>query len=287
MFQPYLAIHSSRKEPLEYLAKVFPGYIQSKNVGENYQPANYPRWILGISKSLTCFKFLSWIGPYLEYTKSQAEVFDKFLRQKREVRRELEGLSRVPQLYLTPYDRIVVEQQAQNDLNAAKAQTAGQTHLPQPPRLAGILDAAGYFGVYATTRQDLTQLYSNYDAHCGLTSVHQGLVQALYETYNGSKPAEGYKRIDRYAGPSFIWQISGSGFLTLLEDINPYLIFNRTEAELITDFLQTRQLFMRNPTENPVVYSQRCQVLRAYVDLWQQFKKPGLSLRNQPVSLLP
>lgn len=265
IYDPLLSIHSSRKPILESLFPVIPGKVLSDY--SDPKDRTYVKWALKIKKQVPSFRFLQLILPYLDYKHEQATVLLQFLRQKREVRREIEGLIKVPR-YPTPEDRIAVEEKFRAQLIEAKTVTADSPHLPtRATRLAGIIDASVVLGITTTKRS--TKLDNDYQAHCSLISVHRGLLEGLYLTYGGTQPVKEGERPHRYAGPSYLWQLDGQKMLPLLKRVEPYLIFRQTEVRLMIDFLTLRP-FMSKTSPDPFIDAQRNRVLQGYVDQWQE-----------------
>lgn len=264
-----ISIANSGRPILESLSILLPGKIYP--ITTIMRGIEYTGWELRLRRQVDTFRFITGIKPYLDYTHQQADVMERFLRQKREVRRELEGLTRVPR-YPTPEDRIAVEEEFRTELVQAKSQTFNEPHLPELARLAGIIDASAGLGIYASARSDHPTI-SNYMAHMSLTSVHRGLLDSLYQTYGGSEPSKSGERGGRYAKPSYEWQIGGFGLIPLLESIEPHLIFKRDRVQLVLDFLRLKPTLDRsNRTNNlnPVVVAQRTRILQSYVDSWQE-----------------
>lgn len=268
-FQPILEIHSSDKPFLEQLTSVFP----AKNPHPRYKDpkeGQYQNWNLTLRRAYSCLRFIQGIKPYLEYTRPQADIFEEFLLQKREVIRELEGLTRVPHPYSTPEDRIVAEEDLRRRFLEAKAQTVATPHLPKPTRLAGIVDAKFLMGIYVTHRQDSPYSeFPDFEAAGGLTSIHKGLLDGLHGRFGGTEPVEMARREKYHAGPSFRWQLTGPQWMPLLQSVEPYLIFKQTHAGLIIDFLRVQAAF-GTPSHDPLVQAQRVRVLQSYVGKWQE-----------------
>lgn len=276
-FQPILAIHSSNKQSLEFLVPIFPGRINPRhNTLEEGEPQE---WALRIRKALSAYRFLEWVEPHLIYTQTQAEVLKEFLSQKREVRRVIERLARVPR-YPTPEDRIIIEEELRQKLLEAKSKTVTTGHLPEPERLAGIFDAKAYLGIYDTRRQDRLSLYPEYQAYAGLVSTQTGLLKGIYREYGGTEPVEYGQRKGRYDGPSYLWQLSGYGLIKFLEVIEPFLIFRQTQARLIIDFLRVKRALNRQTSEtgllqtifkdDPIIQAQRNAVFESYLERWKE-----------------
>lgn len=266
-----LAIHSNSRDTLIDLAQIVPGKIYPRY--KNPDEEDYQEWSLRIRKGTTCLRFLEWVLPFLEYTKPQAEVLRKFLLQKPKVIAELQELDQLPSFNPISTENAADEEELRQALFEAKKRTVNTTHLPDPPKLAGILGNS-YLGIYA--REDQISAYSGYQAYCGLNSVHAGLLKGIHEQYGGKKPVEKRRRIGRYAGPNINWELSGRELLELLQDTEPYLIFQQAEVRFIIDFLRKKEEFIANPTDDPGIRAQRCNVLQSYVENWQQLKNPGV-----------
>ncbi len=278
LFDPKIEIYNSDNNLLEPLSVILPGRLNSKF--KKLRGKKYQGYSLRLRKGLMAYNFLNVITPYLVFKRPQAEVMKGFLRQKREVRRELEGLIRVPR-YPTTEERIEVEGGFRNDLIKAKRKRVTIAGLVGLPRLAGAIDAGTYLGIYSTTRQDRDQNFPEYQALGGIGSRHHSLTEFIYRHYGGTKPVSNPDRSDRYQGPVFESQVGGSSLLKLLEDVEPYLIFKQTEARLIIDFLRVSQVLNRTigkgyPTvfgDDLIVKGQRISVLDSYMKKWEELSK--------------
>lgn len=276
VYQPHISVSSSDKAKLEFVQMHLPEQISSR-INPGYtdpEQRTHDRWRLNVGNAIGCFRFLQWVMPFLEYKQAQAAVFNEFLQQKREVVREVDGLTRVPRFYATPEDRIEVEEDFRGKLITAKSKTTDTPHLPDPERLAGIFDASGSFGIYATTRLPSGSLV--YNTNCQLISVQNGLLIGLYQEYKGAKPAEYNPGLNRYSGQSSIWRVSGYEVGRLLKSIEPYLVLRRTEARLAVDFLRVKQALLRpDYNDDPTIRAQRDKVLESYIEEWKNIDRIG------------
>lgn len=264
IYDPHISINSSRRSILDSLVPVLPGRLVPDY--SNPEEKNHEMWSLRARQQLSAFRFLQLIIPYLSYKRAQADILVGFLRQKREVRRELEGLCRVPR-YPSPADRIAVEEDFRKQLIAVKTIVFNDPHMPtQPARLAGIVDASSVFSIYSTKRA--ARPNPEFQAHCSLTSVHRGFLEGLYQTYGGAEPVKEGERVGRYAGPSYLWQIDGQRMLPLLKRVEPFLIFKQTEARLVIDFLTLRPLLTRT-SPDPFINAQRTRIQQSFTNQWQ------------------
>lgn len=279
-FDPILAIHSSNRLLLESLQIVFPGRINPRN--KNLEEGGNQEWDLRIKGALAAFQFLQRFGTNLCYTRRQAEIFEEFLLQKREVRRVVEGLRRVPR-YPSPEDRIAVEEDLRERLLEAK-RADNNPQLPlKPEELAGIFDAIGFFGIYSSRRQN--NLFPRYQAQIGLVSTHRGLLEEIHRKFGGSEPVKHSQGEKDHIGPSFSWVLADSyRAIDLTEKVEPFMIFNHLKAKLIIEFLRVKQTLNRKtiPGDNfsPLVFGQdsfimalRSRVLECYVEQWQNLKR--------------
>lgn len=267
IYSPYIAIKNSDKAILESLSILLPGNIHPTTT--RTRDIEYKGWQLRLIRQVNAFMFITRLKPYLDYKQTQVEAMEEFLRQKREVRRELEGLDRVPKLYQSNEDRIAVEEEFRQRLLQIKGQTFDETHLPEPARLAGIIDADASFGIYSTNRHRGNGLSIEFQVHADFFSVHKGLLEELHQAYGGTKPTEEGNGVGRYAGPSWEWQVGGAGLADLLKTVEPHLIFKQTQARLIIDFLKIKSTLTRTSTDS-FVNAQRTAVLQSYVDAWRE-----------------
>lgn len=104
MYRPLLAMYSKDKRWLEAIRKrIINGSDWTLNDFLVGPPGDqHTEWRLGTGDSVEGFRFLQWVKPFLTFKQVQAEIFEEFLLQKREVRRYTQSLVKVPALYSNP-----------------------------------------------------------------------------------------------------------------------------------------------------------------------------------------
>ncbi|MBI4038331.1 hypothetical protein HY384_00025 [Candidatus Daviesbacteria bacterium] len=268
-FQPCLAIYGDDRRKLEVIQG---GIINGRSWNLNdfntlTATGRHQEWYLVTGNSVECLIFLRWVRPFLAFKQAQAEIFEEFLLQKREVRRHIYGFVKVPSLYADPYERMVVEREFQERLYQAKQQVAPETSLPTQERLAATLDADMSLGLYRTNRGSRPEFL----AKGNIVSVRYNLLEALFEKYGGVKPTKKSGASKTKAEvPSYKWEVNGEDLLKLLTDVKPYLYFKKSQAEMVIEFLRIKKGLMANRGYNsdPLIRSLRNKVLQVFLDEW-------------------
>lgn len=259
-YQPSLAIFSRDERNLRAIqAMIINGTSWNLNDQFLKTPANGHReWYLITGNSVECYIFVQWVKPFLTFKQAQAQVFDEFLRQKREVRRYIQGLVIVPSIYDNPYERMEVEEDLQRRLLQTKHEIIPESTLPQPERLAGTIDADMSLGLYCLSRAEYRLEFL---ARGDMVSTRFGLLKVLWEEYGGTKPVKSSDvSKTKLPVPTYKWQINGDDLERLLIDTEPHLVFKRARARFIMKFLQVRR--------DPLMRVQRNRILQSFLNEW-------------------
>lgn len=270
MYRPLLALYNRDKRWLEAIQeRTVNGFAWTLN-GYLAGPSGnqYTEWRLGTGDSVECFRLLQWIRPSLTFKQTQAEIFEKFLQQKREVRRFTQGLTKVPALYSDPFERMGAEESLRQELLQAKSQVISETFVPGKERLAGTIDAGMSLGLYLAENDQ----YLEFLARGTMTSVRRGLLEALYEKYGGVKLSKrSDTNIAKMQVPTYEWQINGNNLGNLLNDVEPDLVFKKTQARFIIEFLRVRKAVMstRRFANDPLINTQRSRMLQSFLYEWR------------------
>lgn len=279
MYRPLLAIYDKDKRWLEAIQdRIINGSAWNINDFLAGTPGSQQKeWRLSTGNSVESFRFLQWIKPFLTFKQAQAEIFEEFLHQKREVRRYAQGLVKVPALYSDPYERMDVEEELRQRLSLAKCKVIQETSVPDKKSLAGIVDADMSLGLYLSENNQRLEFL----ARGTIVSVRHGLLEALYKKYGGVKPG---KRSDTSVTkadvPSYEWPINGGNLGKLLTEVEPDLVFKKDQARFIIEFLRVRKAVMstRKFMGDPLVEAQRIKVLQSFLDGWEEIDplpRPG------------
>lgn len=112
--------------------------------------------------------------------------------------------------------------------------------------IAGFFDGEGSIGVYKATRQgrDRFCLRTQLTQNSSLNSEY--LFKRLTARYGGNASLQGKKRN---------WQLNGDKAMAFLQDIAPFLILKRSQAELAIAWQKQRPPLERN-TRGHVVFRQ-------------------------------
>ncbi len=275
VYQPQLAIYSSDRNKLEGLQeRIINGGAWNLNdttlsLGKSNQ---HTEWYLITGNSVECFKFLRWIKPFLSFKLVQADIFDEFLSQKREVIRYVRGLPKAPNTYDNPYDRMEVEEELQLRLTRAKSELMPENSLPSLQGLAGIFDADVMLGLYKASDRPNSSLPIEFFARGEITSNRLGLLRALKRKYGGTGPTKSHDvSVTKVELPSYQWQINGYNLGRLLTDLEPYLVFRKNQARFILEFLKVRKILLsdRTFTNDPLIITQRTRILESFLEEWE------------------
>lgn len=270
MYRPLLAMYSKNKAWLKAIKdRVISGGALNLNDFFAGTPGNqHIEWRLGSGDSVKCFRFLRWVKPFLTFKQAQAEIFDEFLLQKREVRRYTQNLVTVPAIYSNPYARMDVEENLRQRLLLAKGKVTPDKSIPQKVRLAGIVDADMSLGLYLSENDHRLEFL----ARGTMVSVRRGLLEALYKKYGGAKPSKrSDTSITKAEVPTYEWQVNGYNLGRLLTYVEPDLVFKKEQARYVIEFLKVREALMstRKFIDDPLISAQRAKIMQSFFDGWQ------------------
>ena len=197
--------------------------------------SNSNEWML--KKSSNIRDFLLLVEPYLHFKRPLVQKLLEYLQSKlhRIAEEKVVGAGHV----MSKEERIEEESGFYEELKELKIDTFHEPFQIDAEDLAGRVDAVGSMQLKRSERPERKAIGYEYGVRASLYSPHLGLLKLLEDTFGGYLALGEVKNSKGVYSQSY-WDAGDSAAIGLIKEVFPYLILNRSLAEVILDFQAVR-----------------------------------------------